>query len=825
MKTKNTKAPTYQEVLSIEGMSCASCVGRIEKQLKSIEHVENAEVNLATEQATVYSSQPVDVAQLNKAVERAGYKVTETKPIELSIEGMSCASCVGRVEKFLAKVAGVQQATVNLATERAWIKGDAQIQMSELIEAVKKAGYEAKLVEQDQSDRQDKKASEQNQLKRDLGLSALLSLPVFILAMGSHMIPAFHMWVVNNLGTQQSWWIQFVLTTLVLLFPGRRFYQKGVPALLRFAPDMNSLVAIGTIAAYGFSLIATFIPQALPEGTVHVYYEAAAMIVSLILLGRYFEAKAKGRTSGAIQHLVGMQAKTARVQQDGKVIEVPVEDVTAKMIVEIRPGERVPIDGEVVDGHSYIDESMITGEPVPVKKQAGDQVVGGTINQNGTVNIRATAIGEDSVLAQIIRMVEQAQGSKLPIQALVDKVTMWFVPAVMFLSALTFIVWLIFGPDPALTFGLINAVAVLIVACPCAMGLATPTSIMVGTGRGAELGVLFRKGEALQMLQDVSVVAVDKTGTLTEGKPTLTDFQVQQGFEKEQVLRVVASVEAKSEHPIALAIVQAAEQQNIQLLPITDFEAMTGLGIQANVTGQVIHIGADRYMQQLGLDVAPFEQDALRLGQEGKTPLYVSIDQQLAAIIAVADPIKETTHTAIAALHQLGLKVAMITGDNRHTAQAIAAKLNIDQVVAEVLPEGKVDAVRQLQEQYGRVAFVGDGINDAPALAQSDVGLAIGTGTDVAIEAAEVVLMSGSLQGVPTAIALSKATISNIRQNLAWAFIYNVALIPIAAGVLYPAFSILLSPIFAAGAMALSSVFVLGNALRLKYFKVPVITK
>ncbi len=825
MNTKNTKAATYYEVLSIEGMSCASCVGRIEKQLKNIEHVENAEVNLATEQATVYSSQPLDVTQLNKAVERAGYKVTETKPIELSIEGMSCASCVGRVEKSLAKVAGVQQATVNLATERAWIKGDAQIQKSELIEAVKKAGYEAKLVEQDQSDRQDKKASEQNQLKRDLGLSALLSLPVFILAMGSHMISAFHMWVVNNLGTQQSWLIQFVLTTLVLLFPGRRFYQKGVPALLRFAPDMNSLVAIGTIAAYGFSLIATFIPQALPEGTVHVYYEAAAMIVSLILLGRYFEAKAKGRTSQAIQHLVGMQAKTARIQQDGKVIEVPVEDVTAQMMVEIRPGERVPIDGEVVDGHSYIDESMITGEPVPVKKQAGDQVVGGTINQNGTVNIRATAIGEDSVLAQIIRMVEQAQGSKLPIQALVDKVTMWFVPAVMFLSALTFIVWLIFGPDPALTFGLINAVAVLIVACPCAMGLATPTSIMVGTGRGAELGVLFRKGEALQMLQDVSVVAVDKTGTLTEGKPTLMDFQVQQGFEKEQVLRVVASVEAKSEHPIALAIVQAAEQQNIQLLPITDFEAMTGLGIQANVAGQVIHIGADRYMQQLGLDVAPFEQDALRLGQEGKTPLYVSIDQQLAAIIAVADPIKETTHAAIAALHQLGLKVAMITGDNRHTAQAIAEKLNIDQVVAEVLPEGKVDAIRQLQEQYGRVAFVGDGINDAPALAQSDVGLAIGTGTDVAIAAAEVVLMSGSLQGVPTAIALSKATISNIRQNLAWAFIYNVALIPIAAGVLYPAFGILLSPIFAAAAMALSSVFVLGNALRLKYFKVSVITE
>ena len=747
------------------------------------------------------------------------YLYNETLPIE----GMTCASCVGRVEKALKKVEGVQQANVNLATERAWVQGNAQVQSSDLIQAVKKAGYHAKLVEQDQSDQQDKKATEQQQLKRDLIISLILAVPVFILEMGSHMIPAFHMWVVDNIGTQQSWLIQFVLTTLVLIFPGRRFYQKGIPALWRFTPDMNSLVAVGTLAAYSFSLVATFIPQVLPEGTVNVYYEAAAVIVSLILLGRYFEAKAKGRTSQAIQHLVGMQAKTARVHHNGQVTEIPIAEVTTETIVEIRPGERVPVDGEVIEGQSYIDESMITGEPVPVKKQVGDQVVGGTINQNGTLNFRATAIGDSSVLAQIIRMVEQAQGSKLPIQALVDKVTMWFVPMVMFLAALTFAVWFVLGPEPALTFSLVNAVAVLIIACPCAMGLATPTSIMVGTGRGAEMGVLFRKGEALQALQEVKVIAVDKTGTLTEGKPTLTDFHVQQGFQHKQVLRIVASVEAKSEHPIAVAIVQAAEQQNISLLPITAFDSVTGLGIKAEVTGQTIHIGADRYMQQLELDVTPFENEAARLGQEGKTPLYVAIDQKLAAIIAVADPIKDTTYAAIAGLHQLGLKVAMITGDNRHTAQAIAAKLHIDQVIAEVLPDGKVDAIRQLQQQYGRVAFVGDGINDAPALAQADVGLAIGTGTDVAIEAADVVLMSGSLQGVPNAIALSQATIKNIRQNLFWAFFYNVALIPIAAGVLYPAFDILLSPIFAAGAMALSSVFVLGNALRLKYFQVPAI--
>lgn len=819
MDAKHPNASPYQETLSIEGMTCASCVGRVEKALKKVDGVEKAEVNLATEKALIHASQPLDRALLIKAVQRAGFDIAAIQPIELSIDGMTCASCVARVEKALKKVSGVEQANVNLATERAWIQPNATVSSQDLIRAIQKAGYDAKLLQHDSNEQHDKKNLEQQQLKRDLVISLILALPVFILEMGSHMIPAFHMWVMHNIGQQQSWLIQFALTTLVLLLPGRRFYQKGIPALLRFAPDMNSLVAVGTLAAYSFSLVATFMPQLLPEGTVHVYYEAAAVIVSLILLGRYFEAKAKGRTSQAIQHLIGMQAKTARIHRDGQIIEVPVAEVSSNTIVEIRPGERIPVDGEVVEGHSYIDESMITGEPVPVAKQVGNQIVGGTINQNGTLNIRATAIGEASVLAQIIRMVEQAQGSKLPIQALVDKVTMWFVPAVMLLAALTFIVWFIFGPEPTLTFGLVNAVAVLIIACPCAMGLATPTSIMVGTGRGAEMGVLFRKGEALQLLQDVKVVAVDKTGTLTEGKPTLTDFHVQSGFDADQVFALLASVEAKSEHPIALAIVQAATEKQVSLLPVTEFDSITGSGIEALVNGQRIQIGADRYMQQIGLDVSAFNAEAARLGQEGKTPIYMAIDQQLAAIVAVADPIKDTTFAAIAALHQLGLKVAMITGDNRHTAQAIAARLQIDHVVAEVLPEGKVDVVRELQQQFGRVAFVGDGINDAPALAQADVGIAIGTGTDVAIEAAEVVLMSGNLQGVPNAIALSKATIRNIRQNLFWAFIYNIALIPIAAGVLYPFAGILLSPIFAAGAMALSSVFVLGNALRLKYFQ------
>ncbi|WP_104501018.1 heavy metal translocating P-type ATPase [Acinetobacter indicus] len=820
MSISNSSA-VFRETLSIQGMTCASCVGRVEKALKKVDGVEQANVNLATEQAVVESSAPLDRAALVKAVERAGYDVVVAAPIELSIDGMTCASCVARVEKALKKVPGVQQANVNLATEQAWVEADTTVSADKLIQAISKAGYDAQLQTTTTTEQADQKASEQQQLKRDLIISLVLAIPVFVLEMGSHLIPAFHMWVMHQIGQMPSWLLQFVLTTLVLLFPGRRFYQKGIPALLRFAPDMNSLVAVGTLAAYSFSVVATFMPQLLPEGTVNVYFEAAAVIVSLILLGRYFEAKAKGRTSQAIQHLIGMQPKTARIVRNGQSVEVPLAEVSSGMQVDIRPGERIPVDGEVLDGRSYVDESMISGEPLPVEKMAGSAVVGGTINQNGSLSIRATAVGADSVLAQIIRMVEQAQGSKLPIQALVDKVTMWFVPAVMLMAVLTFLVWLIFGPEPALTFGLVNAVAVLIIACPCAMGLATPTSIMVGTGRGAEMGILFRKGEALQLLQEAQVVAVDKTGTLTEGKPQLTDFHVQAGFEQTQLLSWVAAVEAKSEHPIAFAIVEAAQQQNLSLPAVNDFDSIVGSGVKGQVNGQWLHIGADRYMHQLGLSTTAFDQVAVRLGQEGKTPLYVAVEDQLAAVIAVADPIKDSTFAAIEALHQLGVKVAMITGDNRHTAEAIARQLKIDTVVAEVLPEGKVDSVRELQQQYGRLAFVGDGINDAPALAQADVGLAIGTGTDVAIEAADVVLMSGSLKGIPNAIALSQATIRNIRQNLFWAFIYNVALIPIAAGVLYPLWGILLSPMFAAGAMALSSVFVLGNALRLKRFAAP----
>ncbi len=749
-----------------------------------------------------------------------GNQPSKPATIILPIEGMTCASCVGRVERALSRVEGVHHVSVNLATERATVEGN--VEASVLIDAVQNAGYEARLPDSagsaEAEERQEKKNAELDGLKRNLLLATVLAFPVFVLEMGSHLIPPMHYWVMRTIGMQNSWYLQFVLTTLVLAIPGREFYLKGIPALFRLAPDMNSLVAVGTMAAYTYSLVATFAPQLLPGGTVHVYYEAAAVIVALILLGRFLEARAKGRTSDAIKRLVRLQAKVAHVVRNGTMQDVPIAEVALDDLVEVRPGERVPVDGTVIEGQSYVDESMVTGEPIPVEKREGSKVVGGTVNQKGAFTLRASAVGEETVLAQIIRMVEEAQGSKLPIQAVVDRVTLWFVPAVMGVALLTFFIWLLFGPAPTLSFALVNAVAVLIIACPCAMGLATPTSIMVGTGRGAEMGVLFRKGDALQLLKDAKVVAVDKTGTVTEGRPVLTDMEVVESLSKTKVLGYIAAVEARSEHPIARAIVEGAQQENISLPKVEDFDSVTGMGLRGMVEGVRVEIGADRYMRTLGLEPGIFAATAERLGLEGKSPLYAALDGELVGVLAVADPIKPDAMSAIASLHQLGLMVAMITGDNERTAKAIAKQVGIDEVVAEVLPKGKVKAVQRLKSNYGGVAFVGDGINDAPALAEADVGLAIGTGTDVAIESADVVLMSGKLQGVPNAIALSKATIDNIRQNLFWAFAYNTALIPVAAGILYPFFGVLLSPIFAAGAMALSSVFVLANALRLRRF-------
>ncbi len=803
--------------LSIEGMSCASCVGRVEKTLAALDGVSDVSVNLASEQARLSVDDPGRLQDAAQALDKLGYPARKAR-LTVNIASMSCASCVGRVDKALADVPGVLSVNVNLAAETAVVEYlEGAVIPADLMAATASIGYPAEIAEANTSQsRVERKAEEAEALRRNVLLAAVLTLPVFVLEMGAHLIPAFHHLIANTIGTQSSWVFQFVLATIVLFGPGRHFFTKGVPALFRAAPDMNSLVAVGTGAAWAYSVVATFLPALLPEGVRAVYFEAAAVIVVLILIGRWLEARAKGRTGAAIQALLGLQVRTARVLRDGETVEVDVDALGVGDTILVRPGERIPVDGEVVDGTSNVDESMITGEPLPVAKATGATVTGGTVNGTGSLTFRASRVGVDTTLARIIRMVEEAQSAKLPIQGLVDRVTFWFVPAVMALAALTVVVWLAIGPDPALTFALVAGVSVLIIACPCAMGLATPTSIMVGTGRAAEMGVLFRKGDALQELSHVDVIAVDKTGTVTEGKPTLTDVVVTQGFDRETVLAQIAAVEDQSEHPIAEAIVRGARSEGISVPAASGFRSVTGYGVAAIVEGQEVMVGADRYMIRENVDIAALVDTERDLAIRGRTALYAAVDGKLAAVIAVADPVKPASRAAISALHDRGFKVAMITGDKQETAEAIARETGIDHVIAGVLPDGKVAALDDLRAGGRKITFVGDGINDAPALAHADVGIAIGTGTDVAIESADVVLMSGDLRGVVNAVEVSKRTMSNIRQNLVWAFGYNVALIPVAAGVLYPAFGLLLSPAFAAGAMALSSVSVLTNALRLR---------
>jgi heavy metal translocating P-type ATPase len=798
--------------LPVEGMTCASCSGRVERALRAVPGVTAAAVNLATARAEVTGT--AGAGAVIAAVRAAGYAVP-APAVDLAVEGMTCASCVGRVERALQAVPGVTGATVNLATESARVEGVAL--PSDLVAAIAKAGYAAHLnaATGPRDDPEARRAAEEASLTRDLAVAATLTLPVFVLEMGGHMIPAFHHWVMASLGQGPSWLIQFALTTLVLAGPGRRFYKRGIPALLKGAPDMFSLVALGSGAAWAYSTLATFLPALLPPGSVAVYFEAAAMIVTLILLGRLLEARAKGRSSQAIRRLVALQPALAHVRREGQLVDLPLEAIRPGDVLEVRPGERLPVDGRVTEGASWVDEAMVTGEPVPVEKHPGATVIGGTVNQAGALVVTATAVGADTMLARIIRMVEAAQGGKLPIQALVDRVTLWFVPVVIGVAALTFAVWLAFGPAPALPVALVNAVAVLIIACPCAMGLATPVSILVGTGRGAELGVLFRKGEALQALQALQIVAFDKTGTLTEGRPHLTAFHAAEGETRARLLPLIAAVEARSEHPVAWAILAAAE--GLTLPQAQDFRAVPGHGVSARVGGEEIVVGAARDMAARGIDTGAFAVTAAALAERGESPVYAARGGRAVALLSVADSVKPTTPAAIAALKGLGLRLVMISGDDQRTARAIARDLGIDEVVAEVTPEGKVAALAPLKAA-GRLAFVGDGINDAPALAAADVGVAMGTGTDVAIEAADVVLVAGRLPALAEGIGLSRATMRNIRQNLFWAFAYNAALIPVAAGALYPSFGIKLSPVLAAGAMALSSVFVLTNALRLKRF-------
>jgi Cu+-exporting ATPase len=804
----------------VEGMTCASCVARVEKALARVPGAAGAAVNLATEKAGVdLDPAKAGTAEAVAAVRRMGYTpVVET--LEMGIGGMSCASCVARVEKALAKVPGVIEAGVNLATEKATVSFLPEMTGPDrLEEAVRKAGYEptraaagAAAEDREQAARQ----AEIAELRRSVIFATIFTVPVVAIAMARHL-PALHMAFMAILPEAAWGWIELVLTMPVMFYAGRRFYRSGWAELRHLSPGMNSLVMIGSNAAFLYSLLALLAPSLFPAGTATFYFEAAAVIVTLILVGRYLEAVAKGRTSAAIKKLMQLQAKTARVRRDGEEVEIAIDAVVPGDVVLVRPGERIPVDGRVVEGASFVDESMITGEPVPAEKRAGDEVVGGTVNGNGAFAFTTTRVGADTVLARIIKLVEDAQSGKPPIQRVADQIAAVFVPVVIVIAAVTFGVWLTFGPEPALSFAFVAAVSVLLIACPCAMGLATPTAIMVGTGKGAEMGVLIRQGAALESLARIDTVILDKTGTLTLGRPTMTDFRLVGGANDEAtVLALIAAAEAGSEHPIAQAIVKAAKARGLTPPPVETFVAEPGYGIEAKVAGRLVQVGADRYMKKLGLDLGQAAETAARLAAEAKTPLYAAIDGRLVAVVAVADPLKEGSAEAIAALHGLGLTVAMLTGDNRRTAEAVAAGVGIDRVVAEVLPDQKAAEVKRLQGEGRKVAFVGDGINDAPALAQADAGIAIGTGTDIAIEAGDVILMAGDLRGIVNAVMLARRTLSTIRGNFVWAYAYNVALIPLAAGVFFPFFGLLLNPMLAAGAMSLSSLFVLGNSLRLR---------
>ena len=827
--------------LPITGMTCASCVARVEKALKSVPGVEQASVNFATEKATlVFDPQQVGVNDFRKAVEEAGYGVAdveEKRKVTLPITGMTCASCVARVEKALRAVPGVEQAYVNLASEKATVEFDpGKTGIAHLRKAVEEAGYgisEDQAAEFSAGAEPDVGGRGEILVLRNKMVAALaLGLVIFL---GS--FPSWFPWVPDFLN---NWYVLWALATPVQFWAGWQFYKGAIGSARHLSADMNTLIAVGTSAAYAYSVAAILFPAFFAaEGLMpDVYFDTAAIIIGLILLGRFLEARAKGQTSEAIKKLIGMRARTARVIRSGQgadvEVDVPVEEVRIGDLVVVRPGEKIPVDGVVKEGRSAVDESMITGESMPVEKGPGDQVIGATINKTGTFKFEATRVGADTVLAQIIRLVEEAQGSKAPIQRLADVIAGYFVPAVIGIATVTFLIWLAFGPSPAFTFALLNFVAVLIIACPCALGLATPTAIMVGTGKGAENGVLIRSGEALETAHKIKAIVLDKTGTLTIGQPRVTDVVPAGQFEEEELLAAAASAERGSEHPLGQAIVDYAKERGLRLADASDFNAIPGHGIEARVDGTTVLLGNLKLMSDRSVYLDGMAEKAEELSAWGRTPMFVSLNGRVAGVIAVADTLKPGSQQAIKALRALGLEVYMLTGDNRRTAEAIARQVGIDQVLAEVLPEQKADKVRELQRQGKTVAMVGDGINDAPALAQADVGIAIGTGTDVAMEAADITLMSGDLRGVVAAISLSKKTMSTIKQNLFWAFFYNTALIPVAAGVLYLFFGQtgvpmwlqpalgehgFLNPVLAAAAMAMSSVSVVSNSLRLRRFK------
>lgn len=830
-----------QVTFQVTGMTCASCVRRVERALSKLDGVDEANVNLATEKARVsFDPAQVSIADLKARIERAGYGVLEapsangsasakdvpasTGDITFDVEGMTCASCVRRVERALGKVEGVREASVNLATEQARVEFDPSTASTDrLVQAIERAGYKVRsrsvaqpgatadrtdLSEADELDR--RRQAEMDDLKRKWQIS---------LGIGAVMMALMFLPLDVSMRTIAP--LLLIAATVVQFWAGRVFYEAAWAAAKHFSTNMNTLVAVGTSVAYAYSAFVTLWPDlsARLGFPFHLYYETAVIIIALILMGRWLEARAKKQTSSAIRALMGLQAKTARVIRDGVEHDIPIEDVRVGDMIRVRPGEKVPVDGVIEQGASAVDESMLTGESLPVEKSVGDEVIGATINRTGAFVLRATKVGQDTTLAQIVRLVEEAQGSKAPMQRLADTISGYFVPIVLVLAAITLGIWLVTGSS--MVAAMTATISVLIIACPCALGLATPTAIMVGTGKAAEYGVLVGGGEALEMTRRIDTIVLDKTGTITRGKPSVTSIETQHGWDQDSVLRLAAAAETNSEHPLGEAIVAKAREKSMRLPTTTTFDSITGKGIQATVDGKTVTVGNRSLMSDRYIDVSTLESSIERFAGSGATPVFVVVDDQLAGVIAIADTVKPESREAVSQLRALGLEVWMLTGDNDATARAIARQVGIDNILADVLPDQKAAKIRELQAAGRTVAMVGDGINDAPALAQADLGIAIGTGTDVAMAASDITLIGGDLRTIVTAIALSRKTVSTIKQGLFWAFGYNVLLIPVAMGALYPVFGLLLNPILAAAAMAMSSVSVVTNALRLRKFKQP----
>lgn len=808
-----------KETLVIEGMTCASCALTVEKAVKKVVGVNEASVNLATEKLQVsFEEAQTNVAEIEKAIQQAGYRVQTSQEVTtFAVQGMTCASCVQTVEKAVSKLAGVQAAPVNLATEKMTVTFDHdQVTPQKIIAAVKEAGYDAEVATDKNAtaERDAKQAHAQTMWRRFVG-SAIFTVPLLYLAMAEMVglpVPAIVSHTTHPLVFAS---LQFFLCVPVLIL-GRSFFLVGFKTLVKGHPNMDSLVALGTSAAFLYSVYGSIeVLLGNHHFAMNLYYESAAVILTLITLGKYFEAVSKGKTSAAIQTLLNLAPKMARVIKGEDILELPVEDVQKDDILVVRPGEKIPVDGIVIEGTSSVDESMLTGESLPVEKTVGDAVIGASLNKQGSFQFRATKVGKETALAQIVQLVEDAQGSKAPIAKLADKVSGVFVPIVIGLALLSGLLWFIFGQE-SWVFALTITISVLVIACPCALGLATPTAIMVGTGKGAENGILIKSGDALEMAEKLDTVVLDKTGTITEGKPVVTDIVAYHGWSESQVLQYAATAEVYSEHPLGQAIVEEATARQLPKLASENFAAIPGYGLTAMISKQWICLGNEALMRQQSIAYEQASSVASSLAQAGKTPMYLAIDQQLVGIIAVADTVKEHSKQAIQQLQKRGIEVVMLTGDNQQTASAIAQQVGISRVLSEVLPEDKANEVKKIQQENKRVAMVGDGINDAPALAQADIGMAIGSGTDVAIESADIVLMKSELLDVEKAIHLSQATMKNIRENLFWAFAYNVLGIPVAMGVLHLFGGPLLNPMIAGAAMSFSSVSVVLNALRLK---------